>query len=105
MNDYLGVGFRPEVVTVLLKFFPQLNEIVDFPVKGNPHRSVLVRQWLRSATKVDNAQTSVAESDASIHVNATAIRSSMCENERHPSHECLICSELVELKYPANSAH
>ena len=42
MNDHLGIRVGVKLVTKAFKLFPQLWEIVDFSVKDNPDRSVLI---------------------------------------------------------------
>src|SRR5216684_6970836 len=68
MNDDFRVGVRAKTMGVgfALKLTPQIAEVVDFAVVGDPHRPILVAHGhVAIGGKVENRKTAAAQSDVS----------------------------------------
>ena len=84
LEQHLGVGVvRPEGAPRLLQFRAQLGEVVDLAVEHDAGRPVGVPHRLRSARKVEDAQTAVPEENAVTGTEPLGIRSAVDQAPRH----------------------
>src|SRR5713101_5450663 len=66
MNDDFCVRMRTKAMPFTFKFTPQIGEVVDFAVVGDPHRPILVGHGhVAIGGKVENRKTAAAQSDVS----------------------------------------
>src|SRR5262249_43783289 len=61
MNDYFGVGLCSEGVPIAFQFFLQFWKIVNLAVKRHPNGSFWITHRLVSAGKINDRQTSKAQ--------------------------------------------
>src|SRR5207244_2408078 len=83
MNDRLGVGTGPELMTASLQLLSQLEVVVDLTVQDRMHPSRLVRDRLMSVGDVDDAEPACSERDALFDDAARVIGAAMDDRVRH----------------------
>src|SRR3990170_5864352 len=81
-------------------------EVIDFSVADDSDCSILVGNRLVACLKVNNAETSYAQSNAWRHVETVAVRSTMAHNICHlTQHFPVDWSLRMRINYTTNSAH
>ena len=105
MNNDLGVGPGPELVTGFLQLVAQLDEIVDLAVEHDLNRSVFIANRLPAAADVDDAQPAMAQPDLPIHQLALAVRATMTDGLVHPAQGSPINRMARQVKNSANATH
>ena len=86
MNDSFRVAFCRKAVAFPDQILAQRLIIVDLAVEDNPHRAVLVGDWLMTCSQIDNAQPPHADRAAAIHVEALIIGPAMDNLIAHGLH-------------------
>ena len=75
-NDFrVGSGF--ESVARCLQFSPKLNKVIYFTVENQLQPAIFVRNRLRAAIQIDNAQAPMAQADFSIQKRPLTIGATM----------------------------
>src|SRR5882672_10623168 len=83
MNDGFRVGSRLEPVPAREVPAVQLFEIVDFAVKNDPDRTILVRERLVAPFHVNNRQSAEPQTDAGTAIAPLVIRPPMADSVGH----------------------
>ena len=63
MYQHLGICARTKNVTVRFELPPQVEMVVEFPIKDDPHAVIFVRHRLTATLYVDNTEPSMPETD------------------------------------------
>src|SRR5262245_60657363 len=66
MQGNLAVRTRSKNMPALLEFASDLFEVVELTVDDQVQPFVLVREWLIARCQINDAQTSMSKSDASV---------------------------------------
>ena len=108
-QHHFRIGVRPELMAQLFEFAPQLAEVVDFAVVGEPHAAALVTHRLPpEATEVQNGQPPMTQHQARRHEQATAVRSAMPQRLGHRQADGLAAGRAgrtTVVKDPRDSTH
>ena len=67
MNDGLGVTIGAEVMTMLLEVFLQFPIVIDFPIQDDENALIFVKNWLVTASKIDDRETAHAQGNTLIY--------------------------------------
>jgi hypothetical protein len=94
MNDNLGIGSRPEAMTLLFQLLSQLDKIIDFPVAHQRDGLVLARNRLIAGFKVDDAQAPDAHPDSRLDVEAVIVRTPMSNDLGHSMNDLRVGSPI-----------
>ena len=54
VNEYLRIASGPETMAALTQLLSEFNVIIDFAIKNDTDRIVLVPYWLPAAFEVDD---------------------------------------------------
>src|SRR5579871_4935457 len=84
VNNDFGIRRRPERVARGLQFGPQLAEIVQLAIVGDPDLAVFVRHRLTAGDEVDDRQAAMAQSNGTMNMHALPIRTAMLQTRDHP---------------------
>src|SRR5450432_372255 len=103
-------GFRVAMCTITmssrLKLFPQSGMIVNFAVKYDPDRAVLVAERLVPRRNVNDAQAPHCDSNTAFDVNALVVGAAMRHGRAHPPQHLRIDLRVpVKLHYSRDPAH
>src|SRR5690606_12748179 len=74
VDEDLRVGARAEPVTERAQLAAQLDIVVDLAVEHHDDRTVLVRQRLRTALDIDDAEAGMREPDTGTGIQPVAVR-------------------------------
>ena len=93
MDKHLGIALRDKPVTGELFF--ELEEIIHFPVLGNPDIPVLVRQGLPSPFReIDDGEPGMSQGDLFISIGTSRIRTAMIQGIHHiPDKQVILKTE------------
>src|SRR5277367_762782 len=72
-----------EAMSATLKLFTQFWEIVNFPIKDNPNRAVLVEDRLMASGQIDNAEAAHAQAYAVFDENTFVVRTTVHNGLAH----------------------
>src|SRR5437773_5047053 len=105
MKDRLAIRSGLEAMPMRLEIVPQLAVVVDFAVRNQPQRAVLVDERLMTAAHVDDRKAPHAECERSLDMCSFIVGSTV---DRQPSHRAdgfgTHC-ESVERENSVNAAH
>jgi hypothetical protein len=79
----LGVSVRPEDMAGGDEIAAQFDVVVDFPVKDDAYRLILVPNGLPAALEIDDAEATHPEPEAGSDVRAGAVRTAMSDQVEH----------------------
>jgi hypothetical protein len=100
MDKDLGIALRNKPVTGEL--FCELEEIIHFPVIGNPDIPVLVRLGLPSPFRqIDDREAGMTKGDLFISIGTSRIRTPMIQGIHHLPDKIVV----MKTKKAANSTH
>ena len=88
-----------------LKLLGPFNIIKNFTVKNNGRRPRGVVHRLVAPTEINDAETSVSQSDAIRRINPSIIWAAMTEHRDHRSKPIGIDRSSIHLEYAADSTH
>jgi hypothetical protein len=89
-----------------LESLANLTVVVNFAVKNNPDRLILVRQRLVSGGQIDNAQSAMAEGGAIVDINARIVGTAVRKDVPHPQDAlAIVRSKAVGRNDACDSAH
>ena len=83
MDQGFGVALASVDMATLFKLTSQFTVVVNFPVKSNPNRAVLIGHGLMTATEVYDGKAAMAKSDRIADPSSGIIRTSMCKSLAH----------------------
>jgi hypothetical protein len=83
VNNHLGITAGAEFMAKRGKLGHQWLKIVDFTIINDANRPILVEERLVPGRKINDRQTSVAETDTRLDVVAVAVRSTMTDYLGH----------------------
>jgi hypothetical protein len=106
MKHNLAIGPGAKLVSRCFKFFLDRLVAVEFAVDDNSKSFVLVRDWLISGRKVDNAEPCMPECDPAVRSDPMplAVGTAMTKTLRSPLH-CPFWNRGTWRKNGDNSAH
>src|SRR3954447_14744217 len=105
MNEHFGIGPGAEYMTSLLQLQSQLEVVVDLAVVRDYYLAVLVRQRLRAAGNIDDAQTDVRETNCLADIEAIAIGAAVLDRRGHFAQRCDRDTCIRVPRYARNAAH
>ena len=106
MNQNLGIRPGVKLVAPLLKIVPQGSEVVDFPIKDYPHRTIFIVNGLMTGDEIDNAEPPDCKTNWSLGIYTTVVRPTMNHGVTHPKQHVLIDrTVVVEVQNPGYGAH
>ena len=91
-------------MTAILELGPQLQKIVDLPVKNDSDIARFVKDRLATAGEIDNAQPANAKNNSRLREHAPVVRTSMGERLHHVAN-APFGRLRVRANYTANAAH
>src|SRR5687768_7253140 len=97
VHNRFCVALRPKRVAMLQTFF-QFFVVVDFAVEADPNGSVFVRKRLLSGAQVDDAETAMAESNATPQMDAALVGPSVMHDIGHFPDQPLVNGSAVEVE-------
>jgi hypothetical protein len=104
--DDLGIRVGVEAVAPAFKLGTQPREVVNLAVEDHPDALVFVMDGLVTASQVDDAQPSHAETDAVLRVNAFVVRTAVYDGLAHTMDSLRVSDEARLGTYNAcDSAH
>src|SRR5262245_43190043 len=83
VNDGLGVGLRPELVSAALELGAQLLEVVDLTVEDDPDGLLGVGHWLMAAGQVDDGESTEAQPYRAVQVMALVVGTPVDDSRGH----------------------
>ena len=83
MNENFGIGMRIEAVPARFQLMPQLHVIEDLAIENDPDVAILVMDRLLAAGEVDDAQTGMGQSDATVKPDAAAVGAAVMKPADH----------------------
>jgi hypothetical protein len=104
-ND-LRVSGGLELVTARKQSLTQLRIIVDFAIKDDPNRAVLVGERLGACAQVDDRKPKMAETNRTAKIYAPSIRATMTHDIEHSLNlGSLDSSREIEMELTGDAAH
>jgi len=104
MEMDFGVAMRSERVALTLELTPQLRIVVDLAVLDDDARSVLARDRLVAARKVDDREAPCRQRDRTVDVLAGAVRPAVYERGAHRGQALNAC-RAGSRRDPTDPAH
>jgi hypothetical protein len=83
MDDYFGIGSRPEPMSAPFQRRAKCPVVVYLAVERDPAGAILIRQGLPPRLAIDDREPPVTETHDSIGKDAAAIRTAMAEGVSH----------------------
>jgi hypothetical protein len=81
-------------------------EVIDLAVEDDPDCPVLVADWLPTARKIDNGESTMPERHGAVCVEPLVVRTSMTDGARHaPDDRWIDEATWIDGNYPADPAH
>jgi hypothetical protein len=105
VNDYLGVAVGVKLVPTGFKFRTQLREIIDFTVEDQPRSLILVVDWLVACGKIDDAQSTHAQSRAIANIDSFVVGPSMDDRLAHAMNVASVGWTTLKVDETCYSAH
>ncbi len=101
MYDHLSVGAAAKDMAFGFQYLAQFEEVVDFPVVSDPHRTIFIRHRLTAMfAQIDNTETSMTERHPRIGIQPVLVGTAMGKGLCHLAHQGLILP-----RKPCNTAH
>src|SRR5262249_24395772 len=105
VHDDLGVRSAAKTMAGRLEFSPQLPEVENLAVEGEPHGLVLVDDRLFAGLEVDDREAPVAEPRAALDSAASPVGTPVDHRVREPSELESIHRGAVEAHASGDAAH
>ncbi len=105
VGDDLGVAISAEAMTALPQPCPEFLEVVDLAVEDDRNRSVLVEDGLIARFQVDDAEPLDAQSDPSVTMKPSRVRTAMGQSRAHTHDQILADRSAVVSCLSADAAH
>src|SRR5882724_9783614 len=104
-KNHLGIRGRAKPVSQSAELRPQLLEVVDLTVVGDPRRAVLGGHRLGPALEIDDGEPAVSEPDRSFDMKPFTVRAAVNQTVRHPPDGCPLDGRPASIQNTGNATH